>query len=58
MGLCRSDHVDYGDQVQYLEYLYRIHRARLIEQGAKFNNEWMEAKIKESIWKAEMKQIQ
>ena len=55
MGLCRSDHVDYGDKVQFMEYLYRIHRSRLIERGAKYDHEWMEAKIKQAICKTEMK---
>lgn len=45
MALTRQEHTDYGDKVEFMVYLLKIHRRRLQINNIPFNNDWFEEKI-------------
>lgn len=45
MCLTDAEHEEYGDKVEFKAMLYRIHKARMIAAGVKFDREWIDAQI-------------
>lgn len=45
MGLCRKHHDLYGDKKQYKDWLFTVHRQKMVDKGIKFDAEWLMSKI-------------
>ena len=44
-AVCRQCHINYGDVLDAMANLYRLHKARMIAAGVKFDVEWIDEQI-------------
>ena len=45
MGKCRKCHNDYGDVLEAMALLYRIHKIKMLESGVTFDSDWIDKQI-------------
>jgi hypothetical protein len=45
IAMTREEHVEYGDKKKYYSYLFRVHKAFMIQRGVKFDLNWIDLQI-------------